>query len=660
MTFCLSYGGNDLNRLREIINEFDLVEIRLDLCLLAVDKLIGLINSCKYDKQATAKIAQIIITNKNNNISDSELTDIISLINSGVEYVDIDLDMDEKKQQVLLKAAENNQVKIILSYHNYTETPTFNNLLEIFNKCNAYNPEIIKIVCKANSKSDCDLMLSLYSISDLNKIKLIAFASGELGKPSRTEALKLGCPFMYVADTKGIETAEGQMDYRTMKDQMKKGNYFNKNFYAVTGNPILHSKSPLLFNKLFKTAGNDCYYTRLGASSGQELANLIKELQFKGISVTAPFKSEIIPYLDEISNSAKLINAVNCIINDNNRLIGHNTDWIGIIKAIGSRICYTKSIIFGAGGAARASIFAMTESGSEVTVVNRTFQKAIELATEFNCKAINLNEINEHIGDYDIIISTINHVYNDLDFSKIRKNTLILDAIYHNPPLKDIIKKLEMQYIFGNKWLIEQGLEAYKIFIHSNPVPNNETIEKIDIEGFFPDFIFTNTQNVFLIGFSGSGKSSIGNELAKPMGFDFLDIDYEIEKKEQVSVKEIFKIKSEEYFRKCETDFLLNLATTEKTIISCGAGIITNEDNRKFMKDRGIVIFLHSPLDVCLQRINQQSRPILENLSYSEICSLYNKRLPLYIYFSDFIIDSSAGINIIVERILKEIKNLTI
>lgn len=116
-------------------------------------------------------------------------------------------------------------------------------------------------------------------------------------------------------------------------------------------------------------------------------------------------------------------------------------------------------------------------------------------------------------------------------------------------------------------------------------------------------------KQIFLIGMMGTGKSTVGKSLSEKLKNSFIDIDQEIEKREKITINEIFKIKGEKYFRNIESKILIEC---KNEIVSCGGGIILNKKNRNFLKDNGFNIHLKCSINTIIKRIeNTSSRPLL-------------------------------------------------
>ncbi|MBS4194645.1 shikimate kinase [Lederbergia citri] len=148
-------------------------------------------------------------------------------------------------------------------------------------------------------------------------------------------------------------------------------------------------------------------------------------------------------------------------------------------------------------------------------------------------------------------------------------------------------------------------------------------------------------KSIYLIGFMGAGKTSIGKVLGEKSGLPVIDTDERFEEYSGVPIKNYFEQFGEERFREKETEILLNLTDTP-SIITTGGGIILKEKNRKFLKESGRVVFLECKPEVFLERLKDDlTRPLLKNKSVEEIKDMYEKRLPLYLDSASFTIDTS-------------------
>ena len=162
-----------------------------------------------------------------------------------------------------------------------------------------------------------------------------------------------------------------------------------KKVYAVIGDPIAHSMSPAIQNDAFKKEELDAEYLAFHVKPNglEDAVKGMKALGVCGFNITLPHKETIIPFLDEVDELARAIGAVNTVINKDGRLIGYNTDGIGYIKALQEELTGEltgkKTLIIGAGGAARAIYFTLVKEGvKQIDIANRTKERAVNLISE--------------------------------------------------------------------------------------------------------------------------------------------------------------------------------------------------------------------------------------------------------------------------------------
>lgn len=197
---CLSIGNIDLQVLTIQLDSVQLAEIRIDLFKQPIAQLIPIFKSHQ----------NLIITfrNEQNNHEEKIISIYTTAIDNGVKYIDIDANLPEPIKKELIQRAHNKNTKIILSYHDFTQTPEYNKLNEIVLTLKTQQADIVKIACMAKCYSDCANMMSLYT----KHTNIIAFCIGEIGKITRIVAPIVGAPFTY-AGIPGSETAQGQFSY---------------------------------------------------------------------------------------------------------------------------------------------------------------------------------------------------------------------------------------------------------------------------------------------------------------------------------------------------------------------------------------------------------------------------------------------------------------
>jgi shikimate dehydrogenase len=157
--------------------------------------------------------------------------------------------------------------------------------------------------------------------------------------------------------------------------------------YGVIGNPVHHSLSPVIHNGAFQRLGWNAVYLAFEVKDLEEALRGIRGLGVRGVSVTIPFKTEVIPLLDKVEGLARKIGAVNTIVNRGGKLTGYNTDWNGALEALEEKVNLKakKIVLLGAGGAARAIGFGLKERDCQLIVVNRSKKKGEGLSRELGC-----------------------------------------------------------------------------------------------------------------------------------------------------------------------------------------------------------------------------------------------------------------------------------
>ena len=153
---------------------------------------------------------------------------------------------------------------------------------------------------------------------------------------------------------------------------------------------------------------------------------------------------------------------------------------------------------------------------------------------------------------------------------------------------------------------------------------------------------------IYLIGFMGAGKTTVGKLLAKKLAMPFVDLDNVIEKKADLAIPLIFERFGENYFRQLETDYLKRIARLSGNIIATGGGIVLSAENRTIMKNSGVTVYLKWQTEILYQRIkNSTHRPLLNGINESQpvkhIEKIFTERQPYYEQ-ADIIIDGNEGI----------------
>ena len=251
----------------------------------------------------------------------------------------------------------------------------------------------------------------------------------------------------------------------------------NSKTFALFGNPVAQSLSPLMHNAVFEKMNIEARYVAIRVEKARDILTEIKKSNIHGASITIPHKTAIMEYLDEISSSSVSIGAVNTVTHSTGKLKGDNTDWTGFTLALreSMEVKGKTFAILGAGGAARAAIFGILEEGGYPIVLNRTTKKGEEVAKEFGCNFYPLTEIGKIKGDC-LINTTPVGMFPDMEKSPVSRDVLqnfrwVMDIIY-NPLKTKLLKDAEeagCSTITGVSMFVHQGAEQIKIWTGLQP-----------------------------------------------------------------------------------------------------------------------------------------------------------------------------------------------
>ena len=423
--------------------------------------------------------------------------------------------------------------------------------------------------------------------------------------------------------------------------------------FAVAGRPILHSRSPEIHSRWLRQSGIDAVYTRVRAESAKALVSLVRNIGIDGLNVTAPFKQSLLPLLHQVDPSAAAVGGVNTVLNRKGRLKGFNTDPSGVVGPFARRgidLAGKNCMVLGAGGAGRSAAWALVREKALVTVADGKHAKALRCASDFGCRAVRMAAVDDIVKRSEILINTI-----PADEALVRPSSLlggvvILDSVYRLPWLSSIARKRGVAYIPGEEWLWDQAAESFQIFTGARR--RNPARAAASVAGFSAG----KTANVSLIGFMGCGKTTVGQTLARRLGFGFVDTDAEIENAEGRSVAEIFDRSGEAYFRKKERAAIRKLASRRGVALACGGGAVLDPRNRAVLRRHSLVIWLFAPVASTLERLAGDTRPLLRGPDRARTAErIFKARKCYYALASDLIVDASGPADEVARIIHEEI-----
>ena len=205
---CISLADLSFETCVEALKDIEMAELRLDLLDFSLEQI----------QEIFALPNRLIATHRPTTISEEERKEIlITAIDSGADYVDVEIEADASFKKSIFKTCGAKDCKVILSFHNYENTPSKKELEDIIKHCFDDGADIAKIACRVNTEADAARILSLYDRENIKENQLVAIGMGEKGKITRLAAPLLGAPFTFAALTDAKKTAPGQLDVNTLK-----------------------------------------------------------------------------------------------------------------------------------------------------------------------------------------------------------------------------------------------------------------------------------------------------------------------------------------------------------------------------------------------------------------------------------------------------------
>ena len=374
------------------------------------------------------------------------------------------------------------------------------------------------------------------------------------------------------------------------------------------------------------------------------LGEFLKKREFNAINVTIPYKQDVIPYLDEISDTAKRIGAVNTIVNRNGGLYGDNTDFAGMLalaKHIGVDMNGRKVLILGTGGASKTghalaeymgaqSVYYVSRSGKDGSI---SYEQAVT----------------EHSDAQIIINATPVGMFpkqdgRPIDISAFPKLEGVIDAIY-NPLRTNLILDAQERGIPAEGGLYMLSAQA----VHASAVFRDIPLDESLVDKAFKS-VKNDKQSIVLIGMPSSGKTTVGRILAEKCGKQLADTDEYIVRKIGMPISDFFAKHGEAEFRKIEKETVAELSATGGRIIATGGGAVLDPENVRALKQNGVLVFLDRRPE---NLVATDDRPLASRRSALE--KLYTERYDIYCAAAELHIDANTTPEAEADAILKEL-----
>lgn len=406
--------------------------------------------------------------------------------------------------------------------------------------------------------------------------------------------------------------------------------------FGCIGEKLGHSFSVEIHEKL------GLYDYTLMPVPRDELHEFMTRRDFDGINVTIPYKRDVIPYLAEISDEAKLCGAVNTIVKRDGALYGYNTDFAGMRDMLafgGIEIRGKNVLILGSGGT----------SGTAKKLCDALGAARAELVSRGGKDGCITYEEAYGRRDTQVIINATpcgmypNAGTSPVDLSRFPLLCGVADAVY-NPQKTAFLMAAEalgIPCVGGLYMLVSQALYAAQIWTGRTDL--------VSLAPSIYEAVRAEKENVILIGMPGAGKSTLGKALAAKLGREFLDSDAVIEAEEQKPIPQIFREVEEKGFRDIESRVIRSLSALRGKVIATGGGAILRKENVEHLRSNGKILFLDAPLETLMPT---GDRPL--TATASDLKKRYEERYDSYLASADAVIPVTRS----VEENLKKIEQV--
>ncbi len=403
----------------------------------------------------------------------SQLEILMKAAAAGFQLVDIELQSADILKPVAL-AALKDQVGVILSFHDFKAT---RKLEETFSQMKDYPADFYKVVSTATTLYDNVQMMKFLQAHSA-QVEMVGLSMGEQGIISRVLGVRAGSIFTFGSATRGEETAPGQATAAELRDVYRIDMVdAATQVYGVAGDPIGHSMSPIMMNTAFRRETVNAVYLALHAKTLKDLLACTKDIPLRGLSITMPYKQDIIEALSNSDPLTRQIGACNTVVRaQDGKLYGFNTDVAGIVNPLEQRLTLqgARALVVGAGGVARAAVFGLKNKGADVFITNRTPEKAQSLARQAKAKYMKRADVAKSSFDVIINATPVGMGANrqaPLDDKELNTKYLF-DLVYvpAETKLMKMARARNIEVIPGLEAFVQQGARQFEIWT-GKPAP---------------------------------------------------------------------------------------------------------------------------------------------------------------------------------------------
>jgi 3-dehydroquinate dehydratase / shikimate dehydrogenase len=476
---CIAVVGGDaatmIERAESLVRDNQLIELRLDYLAQPQAALPKLKSFLELHPEASfiATCRRAANGGKFKGSVAAELALLRKAADIGFPLADLELQSAEALKTDEIKDLYD-RIGLIISYHDFRGTKKLDERLAVMGR---FPADFYKVVSTATNLHDNVVMMKFLQ-AHASSHEMVGLCMGEQGIISRVLGVRAGSVFTFASAMRGEETAVGQVPAGELRDVYRIDIVDQATqVYGVVGDPVAHSLSPVMMNAAFRRETVNAVYLALHAKSLKDLLACVQEIPIRGLSVTMPYKQEMLDALENSDALTRQIGACNTVVRGaGGQLYGFNTDVAGIVVPLEQRLQLQGSriLIVGAGGAARAAAFGLKAKGAEVFLTNRTPEKAQSLARQAKAKYLKRADVAKQ--QFDVIINATPVGMNGSKQTPLNENELntkyVFDLVY-NPAetaLTRMARARELQVIPGLEMFVQQGARQFEIWT-GKPAP---------------------------------------------------------------------------------------------------------------------------------------------------------------------------------------------
>lgn len=391
--------------------------------------------------------------------------------------------------------------------------------------------------------------------------------------------------------------------------------------YGLLGRTLGHSYSPIIYQKLAGITDYERY-----EREPDEVEDFVRNGTWQGMNVTIPYKRAVVPLMDELTPAARRLGNVNTMVRlPDGRLRGDNTDYYGfktLVESFDLELAGKRALVFGGhGGAGTTCMAVLTDLGMEPIAISRSGACTYADLPRFADAALAVNAT--PAGMFPACPGA------PCTLEALPYLEAVLDIVY-NPARTGLLMEAEQRHIpcaGGLLMLVAQAAGSIADY-------TGEEIERDRIMAVTHE-LSLEMQNIALIGMPGAGKTRVGQQIARRLNREHVDLDWAFEQEAGCSCSDYITTQGEAAFRDAETELLGRIAKQSGLVISCGGGIVTRDENYSLLHQNSQIVMLDRPLN----ELSSKGRPVSQR---DGVAKLAKERMPRYRAWADVVVTSRA------------------